>query len=75
MRSGGVDAAWSAALAHQGASAGAIPNEDLIDLYNRVGNPRQQAALERQQLVEQLQKLYGMPQLPGPRAYIAPSLQ
>lgn len=75
MKSGGQDAAWSAALAHQGVGPGDVPQEILIDLYNRIGNPQQRAAEERANMMQQMQRLFGMSQLPGPRAYIAPPLQ
>lgn len=84
MPHGSADAGWSAAGEHE---AALNPNRNsafqtmgpeskqLLDFYSNVENPATKALNERQQLAEQLQRLFGMPQLPGPRAYIAPPLQ
>ena len=59
MKKGGTDAAWSAALAHQGAGYLDEPQAGLVDMYNKVGNPYTQAFDQRALVADMLEKLYG----------------
>lgn len=59
MKNGGTDAAWSAALAHQGLDYLDEPNPEIADMYNRVGNPHTRAFDQRALVADMIEKLYG----------------
>ena len=84
MPDGGVDAATLAAMQHEerlnpdrnAAFQLLYPeSQSLTNFYSNVANPATRAFDERQRLIEQMQRLFGMTQLPGPNAYMAPQFQ